>query len=306
MRETGIKQAMMAATADVLFQTAGDGRGNNDALNKAREETLAGILYRVDDALTPYERELKTKWQRCLWSFYSEDHDEIRITRAAGRRNNYDFLVDYLKCGVEVHSEKIEFKHNTADLESMPQFLSLSSTSLTFDRGYAEYYYDNYLLQYVATDSGITVPVPEKAVWLSKVESANYDGHPFFRQLKDREETVAKSEKSKVVNDSITAYLEAHGRSLDLTHLAGEFRRTQAKKQYVLWDLHEFRVVKPLVDFDELVYAGLNPKKNAILVNGRATQYELLLRWKNHKGILYPAWQISLSALASPASLASP
>ena len=282
---------------DALFQTAGAGRGNNDRLNKAREDTLAGILYRTDDTLTPYERELKAKWQRCLWSFYSEDHNEISIAQKAGRGNNYDFLVKYLKDGAEVHSEKIEFKHNTADLESMPQFLSLSSKSLTFDKDYAEYYYDNYLPQYVATDAGITEPIPEKALWLKKVGCAKYDGHPFFRQLKDREDTVAKSEKSKVVNDSITAYLEAHGRSLDLKHLAGEFHRTQAKKQYVLWDLHEFRVVKPLVDFDELVYAGLNPKKNAILVNGRATQYELLLRWKNHKGILYPAWQISLSKI---------
>lgn len=282
---------------DALFQTAGAGRGNNDRLNKAREETLAGILYRADETLTPYERELKAKWHTCLQSFCTADHDAIRIEHTAGLKNNYDFLVKYLRDCAEVHSEKIEFKHNTADLESMPQFLSLSSKSLTFDKDYAEYYYDNYLLGYVATDSGITEPVPEKAVWLKKVGSANYDGHPFFRQLKDREETVAKSEKSKVVNDSITAYLEAHGRSLDLKHLAGEFHRTQAKKQYVLWDLHEFRVVKPLVDFDELVYAGLNPKKNAILVNGRATQYELLLRWKNHKGILYPAWQISLSKI---------
>jgi hypothetical protein len=281
---------------DVLFQTAGDGRGNNDALNKAREETLAGILDRTDETLAPYERELKTKWHTCLLSFCSVDHDTISIERMAGRRNNYDFLVKYLKCGVEVHSEKIEFKHNTADLESMPQFLSLPIKSLTFDKDYAEYYYDNYLLQYVATDSGITVPVPEKAVWLSKVGCANYDGDPFFRQLKNREE-VAKAEKSKVVNDSITAYLEAHSRSLDLKHLSDKFKSTQAKKQYVLWDLHDFRVVAPLSDFDGLTYVGLNAQKNAILVNGQTTQYALLLRWKNHKGVLYPAWQISLSKI---------
>lgn len=246
--------------------------------------------------LTPYERELKTKWQRCLWSFYSEDHDEIRITRKAGLRNNYDFLVNYVKDGVDVHTEKIEFKHNTTDLESMPQFLSLPIKSLTFDKDYAEYYYDNYLQQYVEKDSGITEPVPEKAVWLSKVGCANYDGDPFFRQLKNREE-VAKSEKSKVVNDSITAYLETHGASIDLAQLSDKFKSTQAKKQYVLWDLHEFRIIHPLADFDGLNYDGLNPQKNAILVNGHTTQYALLLRWKNHKGVLYPAWQISLAKI---------
>jgi hypothetical protein len=281
---------------DVLFQTAGDGRETNDALNKAREEMLAGILYRTDDTLTPYERELKTKWQRCLWSFYSEDHDEIRITQKAGRRNNYDFMVNYMKDGTVVHSEKIEFKHNTKDLESMPQFLSLSSDSLKFDKDYAEYYYDNYLRLYVEKDSGITVPIPEKAVWLKKVGCANYHAHPFFQQLKDREE-VAKVEKSKVVDDSITAYLETHGPSLDLSHLADKFKSTQAKKQYVLWDLHEFRVAPPLSDFDDLKCVGLNAYKNSILVNGCTTQYKLLLRWKNHKGVLYPAWQISLSKI---------
>lgn len=287
----------MMTTTETLFQTGGSGRGNNDALNKAREETLAGILYRTDDTLTPYERKLKTNWQHCLWSFYREDHDEISITQKAGRGNNYDFLVKYLRNGAEVHSEKIEFKHNAKTLKSMPQFLSLSSKSLTFDQGYAEYYYDNYLLQYVATDSGITALIPEKAMWLKKVGSTNYDGHPFFRQLKDREETFANLEKAAVVNDSITAYLEAHGASIDLAQLSEKFKSTQAGKQYVLWDLHDFRVVGPLVDFDDLIYAGLNTEKNAILVNGRATQYKLLLRWKNYKGILYPAWQISLAAL---------
>ena len=282
---------------DVLFQTAGAGRGDNDRLNKAREETLAGILYRTDDTLTVYERELKAKWHTCLLSFCSVDHDTISIERMAGRRNNYDFLVKYLRDGVEVHSEKIEFKHNAKALKSIPQFLSLAIKNLTFDKDYAEYYYDNYLLQYVATDAGITVPVPEKAVWLSKVDSANYDGDPFFRQLKDREETFANIEKSKVVNDSITAYLEAHGRSLDLAQLSSEFRRTQSGKQYALWDLNNFRVAPPLSDFDDLVYVGLHKKKNAILVNGRTTRYKLLLRWKNRSGVLYPAWQISLSKI---------
>lgn len=287
----------MPGMTDVLFQTAGDGRGNNDVLNKAREETLAGILYRTDDTLTPYECELKTKWQRCLWSIYSGHHDEISIVHKAGRTNNYDFLVKYLNDGAVVHSEKIEFKHNTKTLESMPQFLSPLAKDLVLDCDYAAYYYENYLRRYVATDAGITEPIPDKVAWLKMVYSTNYGIHPFIRQIKDREEDFGKVEKSKVVNESIMAYLEAHGRSLDLKHLSDKFKSTQAKKQYVLWDLSEFRVVEPLVDFEDLTYVGLNKQKNAILVNGQTTQYKLLLRWRNHKGILMPAWQISLATL---------
>jgi hypothetical protein len=84
---------------------------------------------------------------------------------------------------------------------------------------------------------------------------------------------------------------------LDLAQLGEKFKSTQSEKQYVLWDLHEFRVVPPLTDFDDLKYIGLNRQKNSILVNGRTTQYKLRLRWKNHNGILLPAWQISLAVL---------
>jgi hypothetical protein len=45
----------------------------------------------------------------------------------------------------------------------------------------------------------------------------------------------------------------------------------------------------------QLEYKGIK-NNNTIVVEDveRLQEYHLLLRWKNHKGVLNPAWQISL------------
>jgi hypothetical protein len=270
-----------------LFENAGEGRGNNDALNKQREELLEKILDIPDDALHPYYRELKQKWRACLSTLCSSEFDKIKITKKAGRSHNHDFNIQFFLETVLVHTQNVEFKHNARSIENLPQFLSLYEKQL----GYMPYYYHNYLPKYLATDPGITEPIPDESTYTSKVYSSAYSCHPFFQQLYDRD-NVQHAAKVAVVNESISEFLKIHAASLDMNWLAGEFNRTQKEKKYILWDLHEFHVQElPMVTaltFDRI------KNGNAILVNSTSAQYSLLLRWRNHKGILLPAWQISL------------
>ena len=274
-----------------LFGRAGEGRGNNDSLNKKREIVLETILGVSDDVLPSYWKEFKEKWRSCLSKLYEGEFDTIKVSKRAGRGHNHDFHISFVESDRQVHEANIEFKHNARTIESLPQFLSLSEKKL----GYAPYYYDNYLKKYVDSDSGITEPIPDKTLWLTKVYSTNYTVLPFIEQLKNREH-IEQKKKSDIVNESISKFLESHGDSIDLKWLSEEFKRTQDAKKFVLWDLREFYVYDPLKDFGTLKYAGIK-NGNAILVNGETTQYSLLLRWRNHKGILLPAWQISLKPL---------
>ena len=273
-----------------LFSSPGKGRGNNDDLNKQREEFLTKILDIADDALRPYYRELKQKWRACLSTLCSSEFDKIKITKKAGRGHNHDFGIQFSLQEVPVHTQDVEFKHNARSIENLPQFLSLYEKQL----GYVPYYYHNHLPKYLATDPGITEPIPDEATYTSKVYSSAYSCHPFFQQLYDRDD-IQHAAKVAVVNESISEFLKARASSLDTEWLAGEFSRTQKDKKYILWDLNNFHVEElPIVG--TLTYAGVKGG-NRILVNGESAQYSLLLRWRNRKGVLLPAWQISLKVL---------
>jgi hypothetical protein len=48
---------------------------------------------------------------------------------------------------------------------------------------------------------------------------------------------------------------------------------------------------------ENLVYMGVI-NKNTIIVQSDLNYFKLLLRWKNHKGVLFPAWQISTGLIS--------
>ena len=273
-------------------------KADNDAANKRREAFLA-TLYDTDiPADSPAQlRQLHTAWQATVKSLCPTEFATVKVSPAGGRNKNYDFQLEYTNAdGSIVHSQKAEFKHGAASIEAQPQFLSLASKDLRFPVSYAEFYYDNFLARYCETDTGILVSPPDRETYLKAVHSANYDGHPFFRCLYDREET-AKKAKAAVVDESIRAYLTAYADNCDLTHLAVLMTAKQDGKAFLMWDMTKFHV-------GYLTAADLTPTKfcgvrngNTIILATATHILKLLLRWKNHKGVLYPAWQIGLASL---------
>jgi hypothetical protein len=198
--------------------------------------------------------------------------------------------VHYTTASQTLH-KKLEFKYGASSIEKLPQFLSLQARFPFFPVQYDSYYYDNYLAAYVALDNGITEPIPPKDIYMNMVTRVS-DAGPFFTQLKEREE-VNKKQKAAIVNTSITQYLITYSADIDLELLGQKLKESQENKVYVLWNNESFHLDQINLEDMTLEYAGVK-NGNVLLIKSGSHTFEMLLRWRNHKGILNPAWQISM------------
>lgn len=209
-----------------------------------------------------------------------------------GRSRHYD--ID-LRCYVENTLEKsikIEFKNGGFKLTDLPQILSLRARFPIIDESYDKFYYENYLDQYILCDEEITEIKPSLETYLQKITSVNYDIHPFFEQLR-KYENNHKNTKNEIVNKSITDYLQRYGNHILLDVFIEKIKNTQLDKVYILWKNSKFWIDGVTEEETNNISLHLIGK-NFIELKSNFTYYRLLLRWRNHKGILNPAWQISI------------
>lgn len=284
-----------------LFFSKGSSRANNDSENKIRESILKNILtencfdeYFADANYGLKWNDLKQKWNDCLISLCPVLFSSLKVIQKAGRTFNYDFLVVYYDENENILCEKnIEFKHNVSSISKLPQFLSLpDKTSNFISHKYAEFYYDNYLDKYIEQDEELeSIKKMEKEQYLKIIGNIKYNIHPLFQKMYDNEGIETKK-KNSIVNDSIKAFLETYANTIDFTILNNLFQSRQKDKIFVLWDLTKFNV--ETIEEDVVEKFVSIEKNNKIVLQGRKYKYCLLLRWRNHKGILNPAWQISL------------
>ena len=291
---------LTAASIDAFF--AGNSRATNDATNKVREQILATILAPGAETDEFYDNaEFGEKWQIVCagWADVLDWSAGDTLKQMAGRQHNYDFL--HIKaCGTQ---QKIELKCGNGDvsLRHLPQFLSLAADFDMFSEGaesYAEFYYDRFLDIYLdacsgaASDSEVIALKPDRKTYLKLVRGNNYDCHPFFRWLYDNEEHN-KAEKSAIVDQSISSYLLACAGELDLEKLSAKFADSQGEKIFVFCSNGRFTCDS--FSKDDLRLTGMvDITKNSIIVEAASgRKYKMLLRWRNHKGVMLPAWQIS-------------
>lgn len=265
--------------SDVCLFDAPSKRTDNDKSNKTREIILEHLSTLSDKYLKDITygnkwTELKQKWVKLF------DNDFV-IERVGGRKN-YDFLI---KQGDE--KKKVEFKFNATCIENLPQFLSLSANHI-MDNSYAEYFYDNYLSKMVEVMK-IENKIPEKEFYLKKIHSDNYDCDPFFREMKEK----TNSDSNEIVNESIYNFLKKYGKKIDLEKLKDKIDNS-LDKEYVMWNCKTRKfMIQTLKRQGELRIRGLK-NKNTIVVSSSNLSFYLLLRWRNHKGVMFPAWQIGL------------
>jgi hypothetical protein len=260
-------------------------RAKNDAVNKLREVILENILYSPnlqDEQYGEQWKKVQESWKHALHGLTHFPYDHIQVIRKGGRKN-HDFHINYYQDSHCVDHKVIEFKFSKS-MNLVPQILSLYTSFNLFPTNYAIYYYDNYLDKYL---SYVGIEKPPLDEYLNEVYKNKYT-HPFFATLRERE-SEHKTIKSSIVNESIEQYLKINAHQILLPVLYEKIQSSQ-QKTYLLWNEKEFIVHD--FKFEPLLYDRVN--KNTLFIISGAYTLKLLLRWKNHKGIMGPAWQIKL------------
>ena len=278
----------MAHRILVFFQRSA--RAANDSANKLRETILTEILdtpHIQDPLYGDRWQKVQSAWKQALHEVSRCPYETVRVTHKGGRAN-HDFLAEYLNQD-QVQSRNLEFKVSKT-MKSIPQFLSLYVSFGMFPVLYDHYYYHEHLDKYL-TLVGIEKPSYEE--WRRELYKSS-SALPFFQTLRTKEEDH-KKEKEKIVNDSIREYLEKYGSTFVPNDLYAKLQTSQ-DKDYLLWDGDHFQVHRLAFGPDE--YVGYT--KNQILVRSGEIYLRLLHRWKNHNGILGPAWQISAITPSPP------
>lgn len=285
-----------------LFFSKCDDKGKNDKYNKLREEILANILEDTYKTFKDDEEEgkfwilLENQWKEVLDKISTKkDSDTIQIKQKGGRGYNYDFDVIYLKDNKVLETIKVEFKSGGTTIDEIPQFFNADANK-KFLLGYAEWFYDNYITK---KEPFTKFDPPTKEKYLKEIYK-NVSKLEFFIKLKDEEKNKEFYKlKQKETMNSITQWLEENYKKLDLNELTKEFIRSQENKVFLLWNKDTFAIDKFEKDELEVItIVGLNKQKNSIIVNSKKIQYSMLLRWKNHLGVLKPAWQISMKRIS--------
>lgn len=287
----------LVSDIDTFFTTSA--KADNDATNKVREKVLS-VLCNVPQEFVLHPefgqrwcvvRDGFTEALRVLAMQKGIPYTSTQIKIKGGRGANYDAVVTYISEGkIE---RKIEFKYGSKNICSLPQFLSLQAKFSLFPVTYDSFFWEKYLDRYLACDSGITEAKPARDDYLKKV-TGTVPKTLFFAQLKERE-AVAKNEKNDVVNASITDYLNTYGKNVDLEKFCEKVKKTQTDKTYLLWSDGKFYLDEMTeADMSNMTFRGIK-NGNVLEVESGNTVYGMLLRWRNHKGILNPAWQISMA-----------
>jgi hypothetical protein len=279
-------------------------RCDNDKNNKIRENVLLILhdppaIYMTDPIYGDTWKNMSSKWNAFLATLCEVNYDSIRVKKMAGRKYNYDHEITFLNQDVPVQVLKTEFKHNATSIDNLPEYFNSPEKKRYIEKCYAEYFYDNYIDRVCSLSDRLVKP--SKDIYMNCIYSANYSKNKFFETLKEIEPTI-HNEKKAIVHESIKNYLDAYGNTIDLKTLTSEIKKTQSGKIFILWDLENFKVDRFLEDEFELERVIKIKNNNVIVVQSKhGTIHNLLLRWKNHLGILFPAWQISLERLVKHA-----
>lgn len=294
----------------------GSGRKNNDANNKKREAVILQAIsmkpnheFFVDERWT----DLKRKLEKCLTTILLHngitDYDNYVLRQTAGRGHNFDYFLEaYLDTEI-IFQNKVEFKHDkNGSIEKLPQVLSLltGTTNYIGNMRYDEYFHDNYLdkiIEVYENNSELKLSKlrPNKSIYLTEVQK-NSSKLKFFILMKDKIENCKTCDElvSEIVAESIENYILSRCvENIDFMKVIEKLQITQEQKQFIIWDVEDFRssmVAKEAFDIQNQYETKVSTKNkvHTLVFTSKNNKYrwEYLLRWKNKKGILCPAWQI--------------
>jgi len=268
-------------------------KDNNDKNNKIREQ----IIYAVINNYIPDEWYKDKNWrnlQKVFMTYVSEFENfykNVNCIIKGGRSNNSDFMFIYTLDDDSVKEHVVEFKFNTISAMKCPQILSLASNECN----YAELFYDKYLPK-ITRLYGINHLLPDKETYLRNVYQADYKKLEIFQYLYDNENKNIRAKES-IVNKSIHDFLLTEP-EISYEYFENKLRN-QSEKNFLCY--YKGAIYRDKIKPKELQITSHRLKSpikgyynTIILYTQTNTELHMLLRWKNHKGILFPAWQISI------------
>tara|TARA_Y100000389_G_C17467270_1_gene526794 strand:+ start:2251 stop:3186 length:936 start_codon:yes stop_codon:yes gene_type:complete len=283
----------------------GGGRGKNDGNNSIREKIIYTIFddkkMSLNENTIPeewYEDEMWRKIRDEVYDFIEKNLPEgiTSIKYSAGRQHNYDFLIN---------DKEVEFKFgDKKSITEHAQFLSLHADKLDSDKTYPEYFYDEGYVSTIHEVGNIDADILNRDEYLKTIRGNNYDIKPLFRTLYDKENESRNFKEAKkiLVDKSIHDFLSEQKDKIDIIKL-NEILKPQSKKIYMVYNRNGQKFYHDQITESECTItsintlkAGRNGQYNTIIFNtqNENTTLHFLLRWKNHAGILLPAWQISI------------
>jgi hypothetical protein len=288
------------------LSSKGAGRANNDSSNKRREFLLVELfnkrceLFFSDPTYGTSWSSLNNAFGEALKEIYKlhkiETPTRVQFQQRAGRKYNFDFLMTIHSASL-VKLVHLEFKFGGTSVANLPEFFNPSADKEFHDTLYAAYYYKNYLKQ-VAHIYNLSEPLPSEEEYL-RVIHQNTPNHAFLKALDtaEREGTSDQYEKKRVlVRESIQGFLSSTSETTNITLISSELKRSQGGKHYLIYESGKFHIDR--IDDSELEIEKVARIKNGntLVLQTKAsnTEIHMLLRWKNHLGVLFPAWQISL------------
>ena len=296
----------LARNINLFKQTSA--RGKNDADNKIREsfflignDPLQKQAIFDDPEFGASCKELYEKFEATMNLTH---YDSYKMKQMAGRKYNFDFLMEVEK-NEEIKEKKLEFKfgNNAKSIANIPQFQQKNTTWDIFVNKYHDHFYDGtYLSEIIDLNATtnessvvpVVVPIPSKEEYMKHIMKTNYDCNPFFKYLKETED-INKVAKQTIVKRSIMEYLAKNAESINIDRFKHTIIETQSNKEYLLYDLktEQFYLDKIDTNLETLKFDRVECN-NKIVLKTEKNEFSLLLRWKNHIGILNPAWQVSV------------
>jgi hypothetical protein len=289
-----------------LFLSAGVDKSKNDENNKIRERIISCMFevevdeeYIIDPMYGDNWRDIKDKFIATVSTLCDKPFEKMVIKHMGGMTNNHDFTLSFIDKNKQIiQTEKIEFKHNNANVVDLVQFLELYDKDCknkfeVCDVSYAEYYYDNYIYQYLQTDDELgIIPKPEKDEYLKNVYDIKYK-HPFFKLLHERKKTNTK-EKKDVANESVKTYITKYNTTFNFEKITQKIIDSQKDKVFLLWDCKNFHIQK--LNVEDLQIKKIT-KISDLYFNVEVENFEydiqVRLNWGNSNGLCNPRWKFS-------------
>ena len=289
---------------DIILFFNSSSKSDNDSSNKKREDILEYILtadienkgYFNHPTYGSSWTDVKNKFYSALKKIYTHNFDNVSVTKTAGRKYNYDFNIDFYSNNQKVFESHVEFKYNATNLKSLPQILQLGINFNMINHSYAEYFFNNYLDKYILCDPELSntqkCSLQEYLKVITTTE-ARTSKIPLIKLMKERYD-IHKELKFSIVNESIKNFLHTYLNHFNIQNLSEKLQNTQKNKYFLMWD-NDFNI--ETLDHTETNISNVLEiiNDNTIVVQANKYKYKILLRWKNGKGILNPAWQISIS-----------